>query len=75
MTESDEHLLLHRHLLVDRLEHEVAVREDFPAAAAGDERVQEARLSFTHAPLSRELVELVGDPRLRLVDLLLGEVS
>ena len=73
--ELGEDLLLHRHLLEDRFEHEVAAREDVPLGAAGDERAEEARLAFAEPSAAHELGELVRDPRDRVVDLLLGEVA
>ena len=72
---SREHLLLDRHLLEDRLEHEVAAGEDVPLGPAGDERAEEPRLALAEPAAPHELGELVGDPGDRLVDLLLREVA
>ena len=70
-----EHLLLDRHLLEDRLEDEIATGEHLPLGAAGDERAQEPRLALAETLPAHEVGELVGDPRDRIVDLLLGEVA
>ena len=70
-----EDLLLHRELLEDGLEHQVAAGEDLPVCAAGDERAEEARLALGEPAAAYEVGELVRDPGDRVVHLLLREVS
>ncbi len=75
LLELREDLLLHRHLLEHRLQHEVAAREDVPACAAGDERAEEARLALAEPAPADEVAQLVLNPRDRLVHLLLRQVA